>query len=123
VIFTSFDSTLAALAEAGTLADTFGGRMTVLVPQVVPWRLPLESPPVLPDWSERRFQMIGSLSPVETTVQIYLCRDPREVTESVLDSGSLIVIGSRQKWRPAFESRLIRKLRRSGHYVILTDKE
>lgn len=123
VISTSFESTLSAMAGATTLADRLGGRITVLVPQVVPYPLPLESPPVLLDWTEKRFQMIASLSPAETSVRIYLCRDPLDITESVLDSGSLVVIGSRKKWWPRFESRLVRKLRRSGHHVILTDTE
>src|ERR1700680_4376260 len=75
VVFTSVESTLAALKEAGVLASSLGARVTLLVPQVVPYPLALETPPVLIEFNERRFGLIASRSPVETKVQIYLCRD------------------------------------------------
>src|SRR5258708_38738586 len=78
VIFTSVESTLAALREAGALASSLGARITLLVLQVVPFPLQLESPPVLLDFNERRFQLIASQSLAETTVRIYLCRDALE---------------------------------------------
>ena len=46
VIFTSVEATLAALKKAGALASSLGARITLVVPQVVPYPLPLESPPV-----------------------------------------------------------------------------
>src|SRR6267143_1422730 len=75
VIFTSVESTLAALKEAGALASSLGARITLLVPQVVPYPLALETPPVLIESNERRFRLIAGQSGVETTVGIYLCRD------------------------------------------------
>ncbi len=65
VVFTSVEATLAALREAGTLAISLGAQITLLVPQVVPYPLPLESPPVLIVFNERRFRLIASESPVE----------------------------------------------------------
>ncbi len=44
VVFTSVKATLAALKEAGDLASSLGGRITLIVPQIVPYPLPLESP-------------------------------------------------------------------------------
>ena len=78
VVFTSVESTLAALKEAGNLANSLGARITLVVPQVVPYPLPLETPPVLVEFNENRFRVIASESPVETSVQIYLCRDRLE---------------------------------------------
>jgi hypothetical protein len=123
VVFTSMDAIVAALKEAGTLAGTLGARITILVPQVVPYPLPLESPPVLLDWTEKRFQLISTLSPVETTVRIYLCRDRLDAAASVFNPDSIVVVGARKKWWPTFESRLARKLQSSGHHVILTETE
>ena len=40
VIFTSIETTLAALRQAGTLAHKLGARITLVVPQVVPYPLP-----------------------------------------------------------------------------------
>jgi hypothetical protein len=123
VVFTSIEATLAALKEAGTLASRLGGRITLLVPQVVPYPLPLESPPVLIVFNERRFRVIASESPVATNVQIYLCRDPFEALASALSPGSLVVLGGPKRWWPTREKSLASKLRRAGHEVIFKETE
>src|ERR1700733_9615940 len=46
VVFTSVKATLGALKEAGNLAKSLGGRITLIVPQIVPYPLPLTRPPV-----------------------------------------------------------------------------
>jgi hypothetical protein len=115
VVFTSVDATLAALRKAAELAGK--------LPQVVPVALPLESPPVLLDWNERRFQIIASESSVPTTVRIYLCRNRIETLCQVLKPNSLVVLGGRKRWWPTAESRLARELRKTGHEVVLTELE
>jgi hypothetical protein len=123
VIFTSVEATLAALKKAGALASSLGARITLVVPQVVPYPLPLESPPVLLDWNERRFRVIAGESPVETTVRLYLCRDSVETVKSALSPRSVVVVGGRKGWwRSTREKRLARKLRRAGHEVIFTER-
>ena len=123
VVFTSAVATLAALRMAGGLANRLRGRITLLVPQVVPYPLPLTSPPVLLDWNEKRFRVIAGESPVETTVLIYLCRDRLETLRAVLSSRSLVVVGGRKRWWPTAEQRLARELRRAGHEVVFTETE
>jgi hypothetical protein len=123
VIFTSVPSTLIALKKAGALANRLNGRIALVVPQVVPFPLPLTSPPVLLDWNEKHFRVIASASPVETTVQIYLCRDPLETSIAVLSPHSLVVVGGRKRWWPTPEKRLARRLRGAGHEVIFTETE
>lgn len=123
VVFTSAAATIAALRKAGALADRLSARITLVVPQVVPYPLPLESPPVLLDFSEQRLREIASESPVETTVQIYLCRDGLETLKAVLTPRSLVVIGGRRRWGPTREKALARRLRRAGHEVIFTETE
>ena len=123
MVFTSIEATLSALKEAANLASSLGGRITLIVPQIVPYPLPLASPPVLIDFSERRLRVIASNSRVETRVSIYLCRHPLETLRSVLKPHSLVVIGSRKSWWPTAEKRLAAKLRRFGHEVIVTERE
>jgi hypothetical protein len=123
VVFTSVEWTLAALKKAGALASSLGGRITMVVLQVVPYPLPIESPPVLTDWNEKRFGVIANESVVETTVRIYLCRDRLEALNSVLGARSIVVLGGRKRWWPTAEARLARQLSRSGHEVILTGAE
>jgi hypothetical protein len=64
VVFTSVDLTLQALKQAGALAERLDSRITLVVPQVVPFPLPLTSPPVLLEFNERRFSVLASQRPV-----------------------------------------------------------
>ena len=123
VVFTSDAATSAALKRAGVLASKLSAHITLLVPQIVPYPLPLESPPVLLDFSERRFAEIAAVSPVETMVRLYLCRDLFETIPAVLDQHSLVVIGGRKRWWPTREGGLARRLRRAGHEVIFSESE
>jgi len=100
VVFTSMRSTLAALKEAGSLATRLSAQVTLIVPQVVPYPLPIESPPVLVDFSERRFRAIATNSAVRTMVRLYLCRDAVETLKAVLSPRSLVVLGGRRRWWP-----------------------
>jgi hypothetical protein len=120
VVFTSVESTLSALRRAGALANRLHACITLIVPQVVPYPLPLTSPPVLSDFTERRFRVIAG-SKVATTVRICLCRDRAETLRAVLKPRSLVVIGGRRTWWPTWEKRLARQLRRSGHQVVFAE--
>ena len=122
VIPTSVDATVMALKRAGALAESLGARITLVVPQVVPYPLPLTSPPVLLDFQERRFAEIAKESPVEIRVQLYLCRDQLETLGKVLRPHSLVVIGGRRRWWRTREEKLARKLQ-AGHEVIFTETE
>ena len=123
VVFTSVDSTLAALKEAGNLANSLGARITLVVPQVVPYPLPLESPPVLVEFNENRFRVMATKSPVETSVHIYLCRDRFQTLTSVLKTGSIVVLGGRRRWWPTKDESLARQLRRAGYEVLFKEME
>jgi hypothetical protein len=121
VIFTSIRATVAALKHAGALAARLGARIRLVVPQIVPYPLPLNKPPVARDFNERRFRALANESAVETTVHVYLCRDQKAMLSSLLKPHSLIVIGGYKRMWPGVEKRLARKLRRSGHEVVLIE--
>jgi hypothetical protein len=123
VVFTSVDATLRALKEAGNLASNLGGRITLIVPQTVPYPLPLTNPPVPADFNERRLRVIANNCRIETRVYIYLCRDAAETLQAVLKPHSLVVVGSRKSWWPTAEKRLAAKLRHFGHQVVITERE
>jgi len=121
VVFTSVESTLSALRKAGSVATSLNASITLMVPQIVPYPLPLTSPPVLLDFNERRFRVIAGESPIETTVRIYLCRDRFEMLKSELKRRSIVVIGARRSWWPTAERRMAAKLRRAGHSIIFAE--
>jgi hypothetical protein len=123
VLFTSVASTLNALKKAGDLASGLSATITLLVPQVVPYPLPLTRAPVMQEFNERRFRVIAENSPVETTVRIYLCRDKRQALHSALDPKSIVVLGAaRRTWWPSAEKRLAAHLKRSGHSVVIAER-
>ena len=121
VVFTSVEATLAALKEAGSLANSLGARITLVVPQVVPFPLPLETPPVLVEFNENRFRVMASQSPVATSVQIYLCRNRFETLAAALKPGSIVVVGGRKRWWPTPDETLARQLRRAGYEVVFKE--
>ena len=123
VIFTSVDATIAALKTAGTLAQDLNARITLLVPVVVPYPLPLTRPPVPLDFQEKRFREIASECPAEIHVQLYMCRDPLQTLKTVLSPHSLVIVGGQKQLWPAREKNLARKLRNSGHEVIFTEAD
>ena len=126
VVHTAIPATLLALKTAATLAKGLSARVRLLVPQVVPYALPLETPPVPISFTERRFRTVAEKVAVETTVEIVLCRDINSALETLLRPGSLVVLGARSsRWRslgwPSAETRLARHLRRWGHQVVFAD--
>jgi len=124
VVFTSFISTRAALKRAGKLARRLAGRITLLVPQIVPYPLQLTSPPIPINWNERRFRAFAESSQVDATVHLYLCRDRDETLKTVLSRHSTVIIGElRKQWWFTPEKRLARKLLRAGHEVVLIETE
>ena len=123
VVFTSVHATLAALKEAGNLASQLGARITLIVPEVVPYGLPLEAPPVPVLFTENRFRVIASQSPVETNVHIFLCRDRMSALKSALKPGSIVVLGGRKRWWPTKDQLLARDLQSVGYEVIFKETE
>ena len=123
VVFTSVDATLTALREAGRLADRLGGGIELVVPQVVPYPLPLTRPSVLLGWNALRFRVMAADSPVETKILLYLCRDRVETLIARLRPQSVVVLSGPKRWWPTSESRLACALRRAGHQVIFKEME
>ena len=123
VVFTSEELTRAALGHAAALAESLDAKITLLAVQSVPFPLQLQQSPVSVRWNEERALDIAADSPVETAVQVYLCRDRLQTLRSVLESGSIVVIGCRRRPWPTFEMRLGRKLRHLGYEVVLTEGE
>jgi hypothetical protein len=121
VLFTKVPATLRALKTAAELAHNLNGRIRLLVPQVVPYPLPLEMPTVSAEFNRRRILTLASQGSIETRIELCLCRHRDAALSQALEPEALVVIGSRKSWWPTAEKALVRRLRRQGHNVILVD--
>lgn len=120
VVYTRLPGAAKTLDTASGLARGLGARVTVHVPQVIPYPLELKAPPISVSFAEKQIlALIGDQS-VETHIQMYLCRDLTETIRRVLKPDSVVVMGGRHRWRPTPEKKLAAILRRDGHRVILT---
>jgi hypothetical protein len=120
VVYTRLPGAAKTLHTASGLARGLGARVTVHVPQVIPYPLELKAPPVSVQFAEKLLLAIAGDQPVETNIQMYLCRDLTETIRRVLKPDSVVVIGGRKRWWPTPEKKLAAILRRDGHRVILT---
>lgn len=119
VIFTDLAKTAAALRAARDMARDLGARITLIATQVVPYPLPLSSPAVSVEFTERQLE---SIAVENTTVEIFLCRDRSETIRRALPPDSLVILGSRKArwWRSwTWEQQLARILRREGRRVLV----
>jgi hypothetical protein len=120
VVYTRLPGTAKTLNAATGLARGLGARVTVHLAQVIPYPLPLKSPPVSIQFAENQLVALAGEQLVETRMQMYLCRDLTQTIRRVLKPDSVVVIAGRKRWWPTREQRLAGILRRDGHHVILT---
>ena len=123
VIYTRLPGTANTLNAANTLARGLGARITVHLAQVIPYPLELKSPHVSIPFAEEQLGLLAGCQPVETSVQVHLCRDLSDAIRRALKPQSVVVIGSRRRWWPTREESLAKTLQREGHHVILTYAE
>ena len=126
VIFTTVPGTGAALATAGGFAQDLGLRLTLLVPQVVPYQLPITRPPVAVSHIRQMALSLISASRLnahDVNVQIWLCRDRLECLRHCMMAQSVVFLGGRNSWWRTRERRLGRALRSMGHDVVFVGQE
>jgi len=119
VVYTELPGSAEILETASGLAHGLGARVTVHVAQVIPYPLALKSPPVAVAFAEEKLLYLASEQPVETRIQMYLCRDLIETIRRVLKPDSVVVIDGKKRWWPTREQTLARGLKRDGHRVIM----
>ncbi len=123
VVFTSPDATAAALKTAQTLSRRLRAKITLVVPVVVSYQLPIENPAVPLAWSRERLLRLVEETGVDADIRIYTCRDLDLKLAEVLKPHSLVVVGREPQWWRMRAKRLARRLRRQGHEVILAERE
>ena len=120
VICTRFPESMDALQLGSQMAHGFGAQMTVHLPREVPYPLPLTAPHVGVAFTEEKLLRLASGQPLDTTIQVYLCRDSTETIRRALKPRSIVVIAEPKHWWRTREDKLAAILRGDGHQVILT---
>ena len=121
VVFTDTEATRVAIRAATRLAGDLNARLVVLLAKVVPFPLPLHSPPVSHSFTDDVLSQLVSELEAEITARVYLCRDRNQTIRNALEKRSLVVIGRRRSWWPASTLLLGKLLKRDGHQVVLVD--
>jgi hypothetical protein len=121
VLYTNFRDTHIALKAAVKMSSQLESELALIVPQIVPFPLPLENPPVPLEFASERIRSLAENSPVDLQGYIYLCRNPVDTLIQELPPRSLVVIGARTNWPFGKSKRLARALRRNGHEVIMAN--
>jgi Putative beta-barrel porin-2, OmpL-like. bbp2 len=116
---TSLDGMRVALTTGVPLARGRRARLVVLVPQIVPYPLPVDSPAEATAFTKRRYRELVHEAHGEAEIRVCLCRTPRDVLQ-LLPAASTVVVGGRvgPAW-PSLEERLSRHLIRLGHHAVL----
>jgi hypothetical protein len=123
VLHTDTKGTLEALKAAASLAGGLNERIRLLVPQIVPYPLPVDTPDVPVGITRRRFQAVVAGARIETVVDIRYGREKGQILESALRPHSVVVLGGRRGWWPSQENRLAHRLERMGHHVVFADSK
>jgi hypothetical protein len=123
VVFTTFSGTVAALRTASKLARGLHATIRLLIVQTVPFALPLDRPPVSPEFIAQRCccLAIECGEAAEVSVEIYLCRNRRRILQRVLMAHSLVVLGGTNRWWRTAEQKVANLLASNGHHVIFVD--
>jgi hypothetical protein len=126
VIFTNARATGAALKIAGELAQDLGACIRVRAAIAVPYALPLDKPPVSPEFIEKVVCSLISrldLRACDPSVFIYLCRNQVEALLQALKPNAVVVVCGGKRWWPTAERRLANALRAKGHRVLFVSLE
>jgi hypothetical protein len=119
VLFTTPRETQFALRRAAELSTGLNAEILLIVPQIVPFPLDLDNPPVPLDFASEQLCALVESIDADLDGHIYLCRDRLQTFLHALRTNSITVLGLRRRWFLSKSERLARALRQSGHQVII----
>ena len=108
-----------ALKQAAEMAHGLGAAIRILVPQIVPYPLPLKSPQIDLGFTNRHLQTLFHEEAIDTRVEIFLCRDLADCLAQGIPERSVVLMGGRKRWWPTREMKLVRALVKRGHDALL----
>ena len=121
VVFTTFTAAAVAVRAATILTGDIHARLRLLVPEVVPYRLPLMLPPGIMALRRGQCAELESATRLEFCAHLFVCRNCFDLLNWVLAPKSLVLVAVRRHRWLSSEAVLARRLRRSGRDVLLVD--
>jgi hypothetical protein len=122
VLFTSASETLRALKMAQTMAAELNARISLIYVQVVPYPLPLEHSPVDARFLSHRLRSIADQAGLPIEIQIFFGRDVLDTLDAALGPETVLIAGHEHPGWFSSEQRLIKRLLKQGHSVILAEQ-
>ena len=122
VLFSSSSETLRALKMAQTMAADLNARISLIYVQVVPYPLPLEHSPVDAQFLSHRLRNIADQAGMPIEIQIFFGRDVLETLHAALGPETVVIAGSEHPGWFSSEQKLIKRLLKQGHSVILAEQ-
>ncbi|HKT79512.1 MAG TPA: hypothetical protein VJP86_04790 [Vicinamibacterales bacterium] len=124
VLATNDSGTRLALQTAAARIRESSGKVLLIVPAVVSFAEPLESPAFDPSSVARHYRALAAASNVRATVRVCVCRHPQHVFDRLLLKHVDVVIGGRRgRWFKTEEEKLARSLGASGHSVTFATED
>jgi hypothetical protein len=120
VIATRFEGTRPALETAIPLARGSRARLVLLVPQIVPYPLPVDGPAEATAFVEKRYRGLVREMDGEAAIKILLCRTLNDLLPVIPPAATVVVGGASGSLLPSRDERLTRRLAHLGHRVIFT---
>jgi len=124
VVATTREGTLAALKTGAALAKNIGAPITLATVQVLRSHLPLELPPFMVEFFEKKAFALVSDAGIRdraVTIQIWFCHDQKKCLRQALGPQNLVVIGGTRRWFRREEQKLEEWLCREGYPTIFAD--
>ena len=119
VLYTTPELTRRALRYAEKLGHGLSMNLSLVDIQVVPFLCPLDRPPIDPEFSRRRLEALVEGRGVSMRAELVYARDRDEALTKLLGPGSLVLIPVKGFFGRMCEGRLMRKLKKHGHDVVL----
>jgi hypothetical protein len=121
VVLGGLENAESVLHTAASFATGLHAKLTIHFPRVVPYPLPLKSPPVSVELVERNLLELSARQAIETSANVYFCRDRSDTIREILKPGSLVILNVKRQWLGSFEKTLSRRLLRDGHRVVVVN--
>lgn len=107
---------------ADDLAAELGARISLIYVQVVPYPLPLEHSPVDAQVLSKRLWDLAEQAGTPVEIQIFFGRDVLDTLHASLGPETVLIAGCERPGWFSSEQRLIKRLLKQGHPVILAEQ-